>query len=767
MTEEVWSKYITVESPYEEEGVVSESKKKIILYLSAAVFLFFCMISLTFYLIHYIRESLEEDAKRSLMEMVEKDAGIVSREIMMDLHNLNIVGELIVNEYDDFDDPQIPDFLNRKCKEYQYNNLILSNTEGVAQTESGEWLDLSKRLYFKTTMQGIENISEQLVSRIDGENIYISSVPLYQAGSLVGSLHGIYSAKDFESLFNLKLFEYNGYINIINQSGEIIVRTASNQLMIVNNNYYRELQLLGNNLQAEKIKNGLDQNSRGFADLNINNKTYFAAYTPIENVYGWNLVAAVPKEVISKNANNVMMVFLILFFLFIFTAAGGFIMMIVQNHLRRKVLEEMAFVDPVTGGNTMNKFLMEAQALLSKKNIDDYIVIIIEIDNFKYINSLYSYEYSDNIFRGMYRSLERILKEKELLCHGHGDHFAALLYNEGEQELEKRITRAIAPLSAQLGATLQLSCGACLLSDGENDIKIAIENAESAAKTIKNNPIQTLILFTNKMGITTKEEEEIKQCMKKALINKEFEAFYQPKVNIEESEINGAEVLVRWRHPKKGLIPPDRFVPVIEKTGFIVEVDLYMFECACQKLRTYLDSGIKPIPISVNFSRIHFFCNDFISRIRELSEKYKIPTQYIEIEITETAVFDNLEQTKSLISGLKTQGFLLSMDDFGSGYSSFNVLKDLPIDILKIDKEFFSESEENGKREIVISSIVEMAKKLDIRVIAEGVETLEQVEMLKRIQCTTAQGYYYSKPITSEEFDKLYLMNKKGCGDGN
>ena len=231
----------------------------------------------------------------------------------------------------------------------------------------------------------------------------------------------------------------------------------------------------------------------------------------------------------------------------------------------------------------------------------------------------------------------------------------------------------------------------------------------------------------------------------------------QPKYSAAKEEIVGAEALVRWEHPEKGLIFPNSFVPLFESNGFIVKIDYYILESVCQCIRNWLNEGVEPVVVSVNLSRVHLYNADLVERLVEITDRYRIPHNLIEFELTETVLFDELGQLINVMAKLKQAGFVLSMDDFGSGYSSLNMLKQLPVDILKLDKAFLDnfDADETGRKEkTIVSHIISMAKDLDMEVLAEGVENKSQKDFLLSANCDMIQGYYYAKPMKLEHFDR-------------
>ncbi len=247
-----------------------------------------------------------------------------------------------------------------------------------------------------------------------------------------------------------------------------------------------------------------------------------------------------------------------------------------------------------------------------------------------------------------------------------------------------------------------------------------------------------------------------------ALERNEFEVYMQPKVDLKTGEISGAEALVRWNHPELGLLNPIRFIPIFEKNGFITKLDKFVFDQVCLYLRSWLNLGYHVVPVSVNVSRIHFLNANFVHDYNKIKENYNIPDNLIEIEITESVVFSNEKEDEifTVMRKFRNDGFDISMDDFGSGYSCLGLLKDMPIDTLKLDK-IFLEHIEDYSSQIIVNNIVNMAKNLNLNVISEGVETDMQVDFLRDIGCDMAQGFIFEKPIPISEFNALICNGRK------
>lgn len=292
---------------------------------------------------------------------------------------------------------------------------------------------------------------------------------------------------------------------------------------------------------------------------------------------------------------------------------------------------------------------------------------------------------------------------------------------------------------------------------GEQDIPVEemYDRASMAAESCKHKYMQNIGYYDEKMAYRMHSEQEVMNEAARALEEEQFEIYLQPKVNLKTEEIQGAEVLARWVHPEKGLIVPDRFVPVFENNGFIGRLDYYMWEKSCKLLRRWLDNGLRPGPVSVNVSRANLYNPNLVDNLRKLLEKYDIPTGLLQLELTESAFMDDQEMMIEKVKHLQENGFIILMDDFGSGYSSLNTLKDIPVDILKVDMKFLGTGTGDGRSERILASVVRMAAWLGLEVIVEGVETAEQRNFLESIGCEYAQGYFYAKPMPWQEYEEL------------
>ena len=390
-----------------------------------------------------------------------------------------------------------------------------------------------------------------------------------------------------------------------------------------------------------------------------------------------------------------------------------------------------------------------------------YLMIYLDLNNFKFVNDSYGYNAGDKLLLSFSATLKRFCSSNEICAHLHADHFAILL-KKREHVIEDLQTAVLASIESErelnLSDILTCSYGVYTIPDPDASIASCISKASVALKEGRSSQ-RTVAYYDQYLLDKITNEKKMTRWMHQGLSEKEFQIYLQPKVNLERSEVTGAEILVRWNSEPFGFLPPDEFIPLCEKNGFIVDLDFYVLEATCQILKQSLKiSPERTVVLSVNVSRVTLFQNDFIKRFVQMAERYGVPPKYLEIEITENVFIFDANTVEQILSQLRSYGFSISMDDFGSGYSSLNLLRELPIDVLKIDRIFLQESIRVEKAYAIIKSVVEMAHSLNMVVVCEGVETLEHAEFLKTIHCTVGQGYYFSKPIPLSAFQEKYSL---------
>jgi len=423
-------------------------------------------------------------------------------------------------------------------------------------------------------------------------------------------------------------------------------------------------------------------------------------------------------------------------------------------------------IDLISNISSISKFIQDADKVLNNKAGCNFVLIHFDIEKFKMINDSLGYKVGDEILGEIGKLLKNTLYNEHIYARSYADNFIILYEYKCNQKKLLQITNdslhRIENLSIwnRLKIKPVITAGIYFICESDYEIRVAIDMARLAKKGIKGGYKSNCVIYNENMKQALIEEKKIEDDMYYALKNDEFKVYLQPKISLESGSISGAEALVRWEHPLFGLLSPIKFIPIFEKNGFIVDLDKYVFEQVCINLNKWLHDDHKPVPISVNVSRLHFANSNFVSEYKSIKEKYQIPDDLIEIEITESVVFGKLDEIFSIMKDFRENGFNISMDDFGSGYSSLGLLREMPIDTIKLDKVFLYHIEDRNAQ-IIVNNVVNLAKNLKLNVVAEGVETKMQADFLKEIGCNMAQGFIFSKAIPINEYEKLIFHERK------
>ena len=418
--------------------------------------------------------------------------------------------------------------------------------------------------------------------------------------------------------------------------------------------------------------------------------------------------------------------------------------------------------DPLTGAYNTQTFFEKIDKLIKSRPNEQYCILRFDVAGFKAINESFGLEEGNRLLRGIARLIrQRLISEKEIFARLTADVFAVCLTGGSERSLQ--FVQALSLRLDHYSDTfrVKLFFGICPVENPRTPAHILCDWAYLAQKTVKGSDIVNFAFYDDALRKHLHDESYITDQMYEALEKHQFKLFLQPKVEISSGRIVGAEALVRWQHPTDGLILPGRFIPLFERNGFIMRLDAYIWEQTCITLRTWLDKKYDPTPISVNMSRLHFNDDDLPSRLVSLMNKYNLPRHMLELELTESAFFANEPRLVRLMDELRAAGFVFSMDDFGTGYSSLSTLRDLPFSVVKLDRAFISDGTTNQRGQIVARNTIALAHDLDMSIVAEGVETKEHARFLLNSGCNCAQGFYYSRPVDTAEFEVLCFVQEK------
>ena len=419
----------------------------------------------------------------------------------------------------------------------------------------------------------------------------------------------------------------------------------------------------------------------------------------------------------------------------------------------RNKLSRILETDMVTGGKNLQYFVRKGTAFIKRKNVK-YALVIIRLEKYRNFCSCYGVQEGEELIESVYNYMRAELSKREVMAHGDKADFALLLEYQTDEELDNRLLTLVDRMEkSRIYQRIYFSTGVYPVTDNTEKIRAMYNYAGIALSRLTDDSECRLIRYDDEMKNQELWKRKVENDMDNALINHEFKVYLQPKYSTKEELISGAEALVRWVHPTEGFVPPYRFIPQFEKNGFIIKLDDYMLKEVVKLQAKWYESGKKVVPISVNLSRAHFTRPNLVEHICEVVDEYKLPHHLIELEVTESAFFDDKVTLLATINGLREAGFEISMDDFGSGYSSLNSLKEMPLDTLKLDAEFFRDKEFEGKGKLIVGDTIALAKKLNMKIVAEGIETREQVDFLATVDCDLIQGYYFDKPMPADEFE--------------
>ncbi len=429
-----------------------------------------------------------------------------------------------------------------------------------------------------------------------------------------------------------------------------------------------------------------------------------------------------------------------------------------------RAVEDLTSFDKVTGMLKYEKFIKRMRSLLPSIVLHSKpIVMNMDLSNFKYLNEAHGYQVGDHILKNFSEYISEVVPGIMLMSRVAADNivaFAVLPDDISVDDCMQHFKEASIAFCQDINNTysnihLELNCGFYQVEDRRIDPENAVANANMARKLAKSHKQHECVLYTEELDQKNRSQIEMAFNMRKALENREFVVYYQPKIDSVSRKIIGAEALIRWQKPDGTLLYPNSFIPIFERTGTIVDLDFYVYDSVCCYLRKRLDANLPVVPVSMNVSRVHMMQDKIITYVENLMKQYQIEPRLLEFEITESLYVENLDIAIELVNKFKGLGVKVSIDDFGSGYSSLNVLRKLPIDILKLDKVFLEDYIDNLQDQIIIISIVDMAKKLKIKVLCEGIETEGQADFLEKTGCDFMQGFYFSKPVREETFSDL------------
>ena len=709
-----------------------------------SVILFSCLIMNTV----KMNEAMKEETKSYVTDMANQ----MSREIS---YRIQSYERYISETADSFS--KMPDrilneeVLEKKKSPLLFERLVVVDREGNTLPENFMYTNFNK--YFEENQDIFE---ESKTVAIDDRTIFFSS-PMIKKGVPDRVLVGVQGSKSLQTIFTEVNCQKEGFSCIVSKNGEVIVKGEK----LEKNSQIREWideKIKGNEEQAiSKMIININQKNQEVFEFPLgDNDTVIMACNSLE-FNDWYLLSFIPSTILKENTTPYIdkYWFITLLSIVVFGIVVIKIRCFYKENVRK--IEKIAFTDFITGGSNNAAFLIEAKQKIQANTKKKYVMVFLNILGFKNINEKYGVTAGNHALKYIYQVLKKCIYEDEIVARSESDHYFILLQEETEEAVQKRIDIMMQKIHGTEKETaydygISFSQGASFIEEKDEELRVYQNRAVVASEYYNNS--KHCVFYNKELYTKLNREIVLNESFEKAIEDNEFEVYFQPKINLDNEKTAGAEALVRWKHKAYGMISPGEFISLFETNGKICRLDLHVFEIVCKKLNEWKERELPPIKVSVNLSRVHLMEQgiECLKRFKDIKDRYQIPDGQIELELTESMVIEvkQLEKVKKIIAEIQACGFLCSLDDFGFGYSSLALLKEFDVNIIKLDRLFFVNS--NEKTWKVVKAFISLAHELNITVVAEGVEEKYQIEKLKEINCDLIQGYVYARPLPEEEF---------------
>ena len=722
----------------------------------------------------YSRRTLDRELNSQIRTETDEYIRRMEKQIEADFKSLGTIGTLLEGS-ELIGSERFSDTLNKANKENDFVTLMYFNTEGegIAVSEYHEPennLQLSTiypeyREVIESALDGESRISHPFESEFSGQIEFAYGVPVYESGEIVGAFAGSDTIRVFSEILDVKgILGGHGYAHLLGQDGTFIIRSGQDVVSEEMDSVFDGLYF-GKN-ETEKIREAMKKGDERAFSFDYKGQTYRSLLSPVK-YNGWYFLCVSTYQ---DNENAMHKLSVVIAFIFVAILAMVGLLMTYGYVMMKRSYQDLvsaAYMDSLCGIYNRNGFLKKASEEILEN--DAFAIAAVNIHQFKFINEMFGQLNADSLLRFVSSKISGILMEGEFLCRDAGDSFYIFLRRTDKKkilQLLQTIMEEVEGISTQVGSSYHLKLYCSCVVAGENDgsdLNKMMTHLLFTLTKAKEDRKKKIHFYDNELYEQLQLENYVEAHMQQALENEEFKMYLQPKIDLKTGKLHGAEALVRWETESGRRIFPDQFIPIFEQNGFCMKLDLYMIERACRQISEWVRQGIRPIGISVNQTKLLFYDVHYVERLEALIRKYNVKAELITIEILEGIAVGNMEELNSKIDKLRDIGFRVSMDDFGSGYSSLNVLSKIHIDELKIDREFLRElsTSEELRTEAVLGQIVGMTRELGIETVVEGVETKEQEQMVFGLGCDFGQGYYYSRPVPQAQFHEEFMIKRK------
>lgn len=681
----------------------------------------------------------------------------------------------IVGESGLMDNPDFPEMLDNANNQNDFLTMIYMDSDGTgvaATLEKGvtENISLSElqpevQNVLEAALEGQYSMSSLIYGQISNEAVFVYGTPVYQGSDIAGALAFSDKVEIFEEILNGDgVLGGYGYINMINEGGDFIVHSENDTIGKDLDNIFSEPYFTES--EAEAAKDALEKDGELKFSFSYGRDSYEAVIQEV-GINNWYLFSVSDVEISGKQVyligRIIGSVFGAIMILTLFLLIYGRRLMKRNSH----ELKNIAYHDPLTSAYNFTGFRKTVEKRIASDR--NYSIISLNVHQFKFINEIFGKDMADKLLYRISECIKDNSLREDIVGRESGDKFYVYTAETDAEKLTRRLKKIMGDITDKSvegygDYEILMYCGVAVAAeDGQKDtldeMMTHIMLALDCAKKIHQNNIW---FFDKELHIKEVMDNYVETHMNQALKDEEFRLFLQPQVLLEREKVTSAEALVRWIKSDGEMVCPNQFIPLFEANGFCVQLDLYMVNIVCRQIRAWMDQGLEPVHVSINQSKRVIYEKDYIALLTEIVDRYQVPSNLITIEILEGLALENAGEINRKIEELQRRGFQVSLDDFGSEYSSLNTLSKLRIDELKLDRWFLQAvtSPNSEKVRLIMEKVIEIAHKLRISMVVEGVETEEDHELIKTLKCDYGQGFYYSRPVSAKEFTDKYLVKK-------
>ena len=722
----------------------------------------------------YLKEFIAQRTKQFAHDLTFQHTANINKEFNTRILNMNMISDSLIQTTSTTTSKLLEEFLKRKAELSIFNELYFIGIDDMStEVHDSHFHVPYHEIYLPHLhlLHDIENPEHSCITHDESGNLYYTQ-QIFDGKQILGLLIGTRHKNTFQELMQLQALNKNTVSCIIDKNTKVVAAPTSDHLP--NNTRLDEFILFEDTEETSII---LENLRHDIANLQatvytvkneVNHENILICYNPLE-INDWGVITFIPENQIAVDSYRYVIITFIISVLSISLFALITITAFLSYKKNKRDMERIAFYDQITQGLNNEGFQLRFKEIVAKARPNTYAIVLINIKNFKLINQKYGKDAGDRTLRHIHQTIQNSLRNNEFIGRATADRFFICLRDHVPEIIENRLKNMYNELNSfnmqrHTAYTLEFSCGVRIVEHPHKEIILTQDHAR-LANDLAAQENKFCVFYKKAFTDKLLKEQEMDQLFEASLKNGDFKLYLQPKVHLETGVVCGAEALVRWIHPKKGVIFPSDFIPHFENNGKICQLDLYMFEKVCQLINRWQGQSRLLMPISVNLSRQHYFHNpEFLNTFAQMAADYGIPSGIIDFELTESIFFETekFNSVKKSLEEMHDLGFLCSLDDFGVGFSSLGLLKEFDIDTIKFDRQFFIDVS-TEKSKTILESLMGMSEKLGIKTVAEGIETHEQLSYLGETSCDMIQGYIFSMPLEVSEFEVWIdsLKNRK------